>query len=246
MNTPFYRLKELNENKMEFPLVICKERIIAEGYICIICLNLPLKPKICIQCEKIICSNCFEQYSTNYKNCPTCKAELNCKDLGRLGKHTINNLNINCINSQCKAQIKFENATKHLKSCEFTKREAVCLKCNKDIVTTNRLNGILDHVMSCSRVIPKNEELNNINAVSQNDVSMNYFLRGNALLNQAKYIEAIEHFEKALQFKPSSLVVSSIWVLHFISLTDLVRHLNILIWLLILIGKILNSMQIKD
>jgi WD40 repeat protein len=149
----FYKFEEIDEDKLEIPIELCKDKLTAEEYECLACSNLPIKPKTCLECEKILCVKCYQSYSQKYRHCPNCKTDLKYKDLGQRSKNLLNNLQLICINSECKTELTFENFLKHLKLCEFTRRTAICQGCSIRVESNFKAKEILEHITKCPKIL---------------------------------------------------------------------------------------------
>jgi hypothetical protein len=122
-----YTLKDIKIENLEISADSCQETDITENFNCVLCFKIHQTSKKCIQCEKVLCLNCLQNYTLKYKNCPICKTPLNLINLSRLDLSNFNSLHFKCINEKCKAYVKFENMKEHIKICDFTQREAKCL-----------------------------------------------------------------------------------------------------------------------
>jgi tetratricopeptide (TPR) repeat protein len=183
-----YKLNELNTNEIEIPSDLCIEKVVVENFCCSICYNIPFKPKRCSDCKKIICHKCFQSYSSKNYNCPYCKKTLRYKELGTMAIEFFKTFNIKCKNMQCNVISNYENLFQHLSICEYTQRKATCLLCKQEILTTNKLDEIKQHLEAC-RNLHKEKIIK----------AENYFDEGNKFYNNNEYDKAIQNYDKAIE-----------------------------------------------
>jgi tetratricopeptide (TPR) repeat protein len=184
-----YKLEELNTNEIDLPSDLCIEKVVVENFCCSICYNIPFKPKRCSDCKKIICLKCFQNYSIKYNNCPYCKRTLNYKELGTMAIEIFKTFNIKCKNIRCNVISNYENIFQHLSACEYTKRKATCLFCKQEILTTNKLDELKQHLEAC-RNLHKEKIIN----------AEKCFNEGNKFHNNKEYDKAVQNYDNAIEF----------------------------------------------
>jgi tetratricopeptide (TPR) repeat protein len=184
----FFNITNLEKDKIEIPVDFCKEKVIAEEYNCIICLNIPINPRKCGECEKVICFSCYQKLSLQNNQCPYCKLKLNTKEFGKLENNVINALSIKCINNECNTYTSYQSIVEHIVTCKLTQREATCLSCKISIQTTNCYDELLTHIDTCEEILT----LSSYNS----EYSFN---KGKIYFEMGEYTIALNCFEKALR-----------------------------------------------
>ena len=53
--------------------LILKNKPTNDFFLCNICLNIIINPKMCYECEDFFCSSCIDNYLSKKKECPTCR-----------------------------------------------------------------------------------------------------------------------------------------------------------------------------
>jgi tetratricopeptide (TPR) repeat protein len=187
----FLDITKLDKDKIEIPVDLCKEKVIAEEYNCIICLNIPIKPRKCSECEKVICFSCYQKLSLQNNQCPNCKLKLNTKEFGKLENNVINALSIKCINNECNSYMNYQGIVEHIVTCELTQREATCLSCKLNIQTTNCFEELLIHIDTCEEILTLSSYNSEYN-----------FNKGQIFFKQGEYMKALNCLEKALKINP--------------------------------------------
>jgi tetratricopeptide (TPR) repeat protein len=206
-----YKLYDLDLDELQLSTDLCTEKSIAEEYSCTICLNLPLQPKKCTECKKILCASCLQKISSLNDKCPCCTKPLIPKNLGKMSLNTLNIFTIRCPNINCFETFKFEKLTNHLNTCPFTKRKAICTWCGNIINTYNSLAELKTHLNNCETFpqnnftkdneLNKNSKHNDVQFLEE-DIEDAYNIKGYALGKLKKYKEAIVCYNKAIEINP--------------------------------------------
>jgi hypothetical protein len=150
--TNSYSLKELLLDDFELPSE-CSDLTteVLDEYICHICLCIVNNPISCSSCEEMTCSKCIQKALKTSKSCPKCKENFTPKPIPKKVKNILDNMYILCPNNiNCKIKTKYPFLLKdHLATCIYTPRVAICSACQVEMVTTNELKEIEDHLTNC-------------------------------------------------------------------------------------------------
>jgi hypothetical protein len=117
---------------------------------CVLCGCIPISPKTCSNCENLVCNRCVDNHLSNKSSlCPSlnCKQTFYEKNVNKLVLNLLNNLQVKCPN--CSKVDKFIDLKDHIPLCRYTKRIAKCLGCERELLTTNELKEIYEHVEGC-------------------------------------------------------------------------------------------------
>jgi hypothetical protein len=145
-----YELKDIDETKIKIRPHLCTELKFSHDYICIFCHLIPLNPKACSSCDKLVCSKCIENLPSQ---CLDCSNEMKLRDLTKLEMNTLSSLSFKCLNApECNKVNDYRSYVQHYKECKFTQREAVCQGCNETIPTRNNLIEITGHIKVCEQL----------------------------------------------------------------------------------------------
>ncbi len=150
-----------------------------QDFECLACFHIVNEPKVCAECEKLICQECLEIWwsektrsnfinhlnNNKEKECIHCKKTFYDLFMPRIVRNSLNSIVIKCpnfnsntnnntlnINNEkyCKESFEYQYLLQHLENCKLTKREAVCNFCKEIIQTTNEKIEIYNHLKICS------------------------------------------------------------------------------------------------
>ena len=69
-------------NPSTFPVALLPDQRVGDPFgddwICLICTNVVWQPKTCVECEKIFCTRCIENWLVKSPTCPTCRKDFKC------------------------------------------------------------------------------------------------------------------------------------------------------------------------
>ena len=89
-------------------------KMFQSSVICPLCKNIYIKPMLCINCQKVYCKRCIDNWSKNEKKCPN-----DCEDPQYNNCITKNDilskLKFYCV--ECYDEIEYNNAEDHHNSC---------------------------------------------------------------------------------------------------------------------------------
>lgn len=145
IESQYYKLCK-DENASHIPNI--------QDFECLACFHIVNHPKVCAECEKLICQECLDTWwsekSTKDKVCIHCKKTFFDLFMPRIVRNSLNSIMIKCPNkSQCKESFEYQSLHNHLENCKYTKREAVCDYCKNIFSTSNEKKEILQHIASC-------------------------------------------------------------------------------------------------
>lgn len=125
-----------------------------QDFECLACFHIVNDPKVCAECEKLVCQECLETWwsekTSKDKECIHCKKTFYDLFMPRIVRNSLNSIVIKCPNKNgCKANFEYQHLLKHLEVCKFTRREAVCNFCREVFNTTNEKCEILKHLAEC-------------------------------------------------------------------------------------------------
>lgn len=90
-------------------------------FVCSICTMVIKDPQECGSCNSTYCRECITPWHTSNKTCPKkCKGnqEVEIKELNRFVHKTLKNLKFSCPKEVCGTVLKYEEALKHLETCD--------------------------------------------------------------------------------------------------------------------------------
>ncbi len=112
---------------------------------CILCNNIALEPKMCIQCDGLYCNLCIKsitnKFGENY-DCFLCKNKLKLKGLNKKLNQLLNNLILscpsnfdyekNCLKEDkiCRDIVIYRDMIEHLNVCMHMERYVKCTNCS--------------------------------------------------------------------------------------------------------------------
>jgi hypothetical protein len=129
--------------------VINQDENIIGDFTCIICLNIVINPKICSECDILICLKCIDDWQKRNINCPHCKKKF---AEGRVNRQIINTLSrfkIKCNYIGCVEEIWYENIITHFNKCNYLLKKYACVKCHKEIISNLLDEQIKTHYYEC-------------------------------------------------------------------------------------------------
>lgn len=124
-------------------------------YSCSRCDEIPLEPKMCGNCNSLVCYICLDKLGDHLKSnpenkvkCNDCDLELSIIDIQRITKKGLDMLRIKCPSNDlnCYAQVQLKDLNSHLESCKFYKGKARCNYCG----LIDSVYYIKNHFNNCS------------------------------------------------------------------------------------------------
>ena len=153
--------KSFSANEIKCYRVTKKEDIkvineeILEEWKCKICQYLVFDPKICTVCNNPFCNECIQKFmegQNKYKCINKCQ-NANIRELNRMEKNYIDNINLRCSHKECTKFIKYNDYKNHLEKYKFRIYHCDNKPCNKEGV----LSFIKEHSKICRyRMVPCN------------------------------------------------------------------------------------------
>ena len=85
-----------------------------DSFTCPLCKNVFINPYICMNCQKVYCKKCIDNWSKSNKKCPNNCEKPNYQEcLGK--KDILSKLKFKC--SKCAGEIDYDDAERHHNSC---------------------------------------------------------------------------------------------------------------------------------
>ena len=139
----------LNEINIGEELII-KNKPINDFYLCNICLNIILNPKMCYECQNLFCGLCIDKYQIKNNDCPNCRKPFVEMKILRHLKLILNQMELKCP-LKCEEIINYENMEFHLKRCRNAPKLYRCKFCQTEIIKINfqENSDILKHNKEC-------------------------------------------------------------------------------------------------
>ena len=113
-------------------------KMFQSSVICPLCKNIYIKPILCINCQKVYCKRCIDNWSKNEKKCPN-----GCEDPQYNNCMTKNDilakLEFYCVG--CNKEIEYNNAEEHHNSCCPGKTSSNMIKCENEKKTFQKLTA---------------------------------------------------------------------------------------------------------
>ena len=156
LETKYFKLTKKDENSSIKNI---------QDFECLACFHIVNDPIVCAECEKLICKEClgkwWQEKSSRDKLCIHCKKTFYELFMPRIVRNTMNCINIKCPNkNSCGEIFEYQNLKKHLESCKYTKRKALCNYCCTEFETSNEGKEISLHVLNCPLALVKCEFCN--------------------------------------------------------------------------------------
>ncbi len=135
-----YTKLQLSEYRLNLPkyLFSKQDRKLLEIYSCGRCKEVALEPKMCRNCNSLVCQECIDNMIIpNQKNkenlilCVACEQVLSITDIQKITRRGLEALNVNCPsnNVNCYEEFQFKDLYSHLESCKFFEGKAKCSAC---------------------------------------------------------------------------------------------------------------------
>ena len=163
-NLKSFQVFEKLENSLD-NIQISKQNIVEihsfliQNLLCLYCGNLAVNPKMCPNCEMLICNKCSSKIS-NIKQetfCKYCNQPLIRNDISKSLERNLNNLKIKCPSSDehCKEVINYMDIINHLNICNNWDGFSRCCLCNYIDRTKNMENN---HLNVCAEIQKNNSK----------------------------------------------------------------------------------------
>ena len=116
----------------------------AENLRCQICLNLVFDPIKCMNCDQIFCRICLSNVVKKTGSCPN-GCQFIPMELDRIVKNILDNLEIKCINKDCKERVHYSDLVEHYYKC----KESYYYCTNKGCSFKGKIVDIEKHYDKC-------------------------------------------------------------------------------------------------